>query len=277
MERNQVGRTLWLPPLSLLLLLPGCFAISGPGIVIGTVRGTMTILCHYNSGWESYSKWWCRGSDWSSCNILIKTGGSEQKVKEGRVSIQDNHQWRSLTVTIEDLRKEDEDAYWCGIERSGTDLGHKVILSVHPATPTTFLPKPVTTSYGKAYSSKHRTTATDAPGTTDATEPKTIDTKAWLNSSALITQDTNSSLAVTSPLVRVLVCNMHFLLLTGMKVPLLVLLCSVWCLKRRSRVSREKQSQLEQVHHLCLALDTEWSPMIDEELYSDYYFEKRQR
>ncbi|XP_060058683.1 CMRF35-like molecule 7 isoform X4 [Erinaceus europaeus] len=215
MERNQVGRTLWLPPLSLLLLLPGCFAISGPGIVIGTVRGTMTILCHYNSGWESYSKWWCRGSDWSSCNILIKT-----------------------------------------------------------ATPTTFLPKPVTTSYGKAYSSKHRTTATDAPGTTDATEPKTIDTKAWLNSSALITQDTNSSLAVTSPLVRVLVCNMHFLLLTGMKVPLLVLLCSVWCLKRRSRVSREKQSQLEQVHHLCLALDTEWSPMIDEELYSDYYFEK---
>ncbi|KAM9244331.1 adhesion G protein-coupled receptor E4-like [Dugong dugon] len=80
--------------------------------------------------WETHYKWWCRGAVWSSCKILVKTTGSEQVVKEGRVSIRDNHKQRIFTVTIEKLTEDDADLYWCGIERAGTDLGVQVKVSI---------------------------------------------------------------------------------------------------------------------------------------------------
>lgn len=106
--------------------------MSGPRSVSGPRGGSATIQCHYDPGWESYSKWWCRGEAWGSCNTLIKTTGSEWMVQSGRISIQDHH-WRHLfTVTIEELQASDQDIYWCGIDRSGTDLGHQVRVYVGP-------------------------------------------------------------------------------------------------------------------------------------------------
>uniref|UniRef100_A0A452RB15 Immunoglobulin V-set domain-containing protein n=1 Tax=Ursus americanus TaxID=9643 RepID=A0A452RB15_URSAM len=104
----------------------GCCSadIMGPEAVRGPV------------GWKAYSKWWCRGAQWSSCHILIQTSGSEQEVKSDRMSIKDNQKSFTFTVTMEELRRNDADTYWCGIERSGTDLAGKVKVTIDPGKNT---------------------------------------------------------------------------------------------------------------------------------------------
>ncbi|KAB1266182.1 CMRF35-like molecule 1 [Camelus dromedarius] len=112
----------------------GSAAITGPKAVSGLERDSLTVQCQYGPGWELYVKWWCRGADWDSCKFVVKTTGSEQEVKKDRVSIKDNQKNRSFTVTMEKLRLNDADTYWCGIERAGTDLGVQVEVTVDPVT-----------------------------------------------------------------------------------------------------------------------------------------------
>ncbi|XP_054449067.1 CMRF35-like molecule 7 [Pteronotus mesoamericanus] len=124
---------MWLLLLSLFLLsLPGCFPIQGPQLVRGPEQGSLTVQCRYDPGWEHNGKWWCRGANWRFCQILVETTGSEQEVKKGRVSIRDNQRDRLITVTTQDLRRDDEDAYWCGIKKPGPDLGARVSLIIEP-------------------------------------------------------------------------------------------------------------------------------------------------
>ncbi|XP_037596930.1 CMRF35-like molecule 1 isoform X3 [Cebus imitator] len=111
--------------------------ITGPTTVNGLERGSLTLRCAYGSQWETYLKWWCRGAVWSSCQILVKTTGSEQEVKRGRLSIRDDQKNHTFTVTMKDLRRDDADTYWCGIERTGTDLGVKVQVTIDPASTAT--------------------------------------------------------------------------------------------------------------------------------------------
>ncbi|XP_034881991.1 CMRF35-like molecule 1 isoform X2 [Mirounga leonina] len=105
-------------------------AVSGP------VRGSLTVQCRYEPKWGTYSKWWCRGAEWKDCHILVQTDGSERDKKGDRVSIKDNHKLRTFTVTMKELRWDDTDTYWCGIKRSGPDLGVQVKVTIDPA-PTT--------------------------------------------------------------------------------------------------------------------------------------------
>ncbi|XP_027374659.1 CMRF35-like molecule 1 isoform X1 [Bos indicus x Bos taurus] len=116
----------------LFLRLSGSSAISGPRAVRGVEQGSLTVQCQYDPGYEHYVKWWCRGAAWNNCRFVVKTTGSEKEVKEGRVSIRDNQKDRSFTVTMEELRLDDSDTYWCGIERTGTDLGNKVEVTIDP-------------------------------------------------------------------------------------------------------------------------------------------------
>ncbi|XP_055264636.1 CMRF35-like molecule 1 isoform X4 [Moschus berezovskii] len=117
----------------LFLQLSGSSAVSGPRAVSGVEQGSLTVQCRYDPGWERSVKWWCRGAAWSSCRFVVKTTGSEKEVKKGRVSIKDNWKDRSFTVTMEKLRLDDSDSYWCGIERVGTDLGNQVEVTIFPA------------------------------------------------------------------------------------------------------------------------------------------------
>ncbi|XP_070336115.1 CMRF35-like molecule 5 isoform X4 [Odocoileus virginianus] len=117
----------------LFLQLSGSSAISGPRAVRGVEQASLTVRCRYDPGYESYLKWWCRGADWGSCRIMVKTTESEKEVKKGRVSIKDDWKDRSLTVTMEKLRLDDSDTYWCGIEKFGTDLGNRVEVTIDPA------------------------------------------------------------------------------------------------------------------------------------------------
>ncbi|XP_036853243.2 CMRF35-like molecule 1 isoform X5 [Manis javanica] len=123
--------------------------IRGPGAVRGPVGGSLTVQCHYDPGWEKYVKWWCRGAAWSSCNILVKTTGSEHKVKMNHVSIEDDQMNRMFTVTLEELRWSDADTYWCGIEKIAGDLGVQVKVAVDPVpvTPEETLHSPNMTSH----------------------------------------------------------------------------------------------------------------------------------
>ncbi|XP_011898001.1 PREDICTED: CMRF35-like molecule 1 isoform X5 [Cercocebus atys] len=138
---------MWLPQLHLMRVISAksqgysiATDISGPMTVNGPERGSLMVQCVYNSDWETYLKWWCRGATWYGCKILVKTTGSEQEVKRDRVSIKDNQKNHTFTVTMEDLMQTDADTYWCGIERTGTDLGVIVQVIIDPAStaaPTT--------------------------------------------------------------------------------------------------------------------------------------------
>ncbi|XP_065765424.1 CMRF35-like molecule 1 isoform X2 [Muntiacus reevesi] len=127
------------------LRFSGSSAISGPRAVRGAEQESLTVRCRYDPGWETYVKWWCRGANWGSCRFIIKNTGSEKEVKKGRVSIKDNWKDRSFTVTMEKLRLDDADTYWCGIERVGADLGNRVEVTIDPVPTTTPTTSTVTT------------------------------------------------------------------------------------------------------------------------------------
>ena len=113
-------------------MFPGSSAISGPRAVRGVEQGSLTVRCRYDPGYERHVKWWCRGAAWNNCPFIVKTTGSEKEVKKDRVSIRDNQKDRSFTITMEELRLDDTDTYWCGIERTGTDLGNTVEVTIDP-------------------------------------------------------------------------------------------------------------------------------------------------
>ncbi|XP_055448295.1 CMRF35-like molecule 1 isoform X2 [Psammomys obesus] len=122
-----------------LLWISGCSTaqdeITGPEEVRGQEQGSLMVQCRYSSSWKDYTKYWCRGAAWRSCEILIRTD-SEQLVKKNRLSIRDNQTDLIITVTMEDLRLSDAGVYWCAIEKSGFDHKFKVDVSIDPV-PTT--------------------------------------------------------------------------------------------------------------------------------------------
>ncbi|XP_036268339.1 LOW QUALITY PROTEIN: CMRF35-like molecule 5 [Pipistrellus kuhlii] len=222
---------MWLLPPLLLLIVPGCFSMSGPGSVSGPRGGSATIQCRYDPGYESYSKWWCRGEAWGSCHTLLKTTGSDWMVRSGRMSIQDNHHRHLFTVTMEELRASDQDAYWCGIERPGIDLGHQVRVYVGPALPVITQPAELeTTGMTELTSLYTAESVTETASVSLATSPP-------------IAQSSNSSIALTRSLTRFLLCNLHVVLLTVIKVPLLGgLLCTLMWRSRSQGTPRGNQS-----------------------------------
>lgn len=135
-EDPQAEKMHLLMLLPLLFQLSGSSPVTGPKALRGQERGSLAVQCRYTPGWESHGKWWCRGADWGSCKILVQTTASEPEVKRDRVSIRDDRENRTITVTTEQLRLDDAGIYWCGIERVGTDHGAQVTVTVDPAPVT---------------------------------------------------------------------------------------------------------------------------------------------
>ncbi|XP_035304059.1 CMRF35-like molecule 3 [Cricetulus griseus] len=133
---------MWLFP-ALLLFLPGCStaqdAITGPSMVRGQERGSLTVRCRYDSSWKDYNKYWCQGADWRTCETLVKTDASEKLVKKNRVSIRDDQTDLIFTVTLEDLRISDAGVYWCGIDRIGYDPNFEVNVNIDPEVSTVIM------------------------------------------------------------------------------------------------------------------------------------------
>lgn len=122
---------MWLCPTFLLLSLPGCFPLLAPVAETGRERASLTVECRYKQRWQNYVKYWCRGP-WKTCSTLVSTTASELEVKKDRVSIKDDQKRCVFTVTMEELRRDDADIYWCGIQKSGNDLWAKVTVNVVP-------------------------------------------------------------------------------------------------------------------------------------------------
>ncbi|XP_040605961.1 CMRF35-like molecule 5 isoform X2 [Mesocricetus auratus] len=155
---------MWLLP-ALLLFLPGFSTakdqITGPSMVSGQERGSLTVRCRYDPHWKGHKKYWCRGADWGTCATLVQTDTSEKLVEKNRVSIRDNQTDFIFVVTMEDLRTSDASIYWCGIERIGNDPGFKVNVNIDPVTTTA--PVLTSTPSTRENTGNHGETQTNPP------------------------------------------------------------------------------------------------------------------
>ena len=107
--------------------------VGAPQTITGYRGERVEIRCSYESGYESFSKYFCKGK----CriigyrNIMVKSGSPD---KDERFSLTDDTTARVFTVTITDLRTEDEGQYWCVVERTVTtditDVYSEILLLV---------------------------------------------------------------------------------------------------------------------------------------------------
>ncbi len=81
-----------------------------------TARGTegeqVIIKCPYAKGYENSYKYFYKGW-YKDNNLLLKSYGGES-VSDDRFSLRDDHQTRSFTLTIRNLRMADAGLYSCG-------------------------------------------------------------------------------------------------------------------------------------------------------------------
>ncbi|XP_042624001.1 CMRF35-like molecule 5 [Cyprinus carpio] len=99
-----------------LLLLVSFVACETKEILTFTAHegGTVEINCPYESRYEAHEKYLCRGE----CPRMIKDKVVESgsAARGERFSLTDNKTAHIFTVTISDLRTEDQGQYWCGVK-----------------------------------------------------------------------------------------------------------------------------------------------------------------
>uniref|UniRef100_A0A3B3Q8P8 Ig-like domain-containing protein n=1 Tax=Paramormyrops kingsleyae TaxID=1676925 RepID=A0A3B3Q8P8_9TELE len=110
-----------------LVVFPtGADSVSSVGEV--SRGGSVTIPCSYDNIYQQHEKYWCRGSDWSSCTTIVRTDSPQKK---DEVSIRDDPDQRVFIVTMNNLKTGNSGYYWCGVEISrGSAVGTRVSLSV---------------------------------------------------------------------------------------------------------------------------------------------------
>ncbi|XP_048866329.1 polymeric immunoglobulin receptor-like [Brienomyrus brachyistius] len=124
-------------PLMLLFLLiaglTGAESVSSVGSVSVQRGGSVTIPCFYEDRYKTHVKYWCNGSDWSSCTPKVR---SDSLQKSNEVSIRDDPEQRVFTVTMNNLTAVDSGYYCCGVEISrGPAVRTWVYLSVTEGSP----------------------------------------------------------------------------------------------------------------------------------------------
>nr|XP_023663135.1 polymeric immunoglobulin receptor-like isoform X1 [Paramormyrops kingsleyae] len=103
-------------------------AVSTMSTVFVQSGGSVTIPCFYSNMYQHQEKYWCNGSDWSSCTPIVRTNSPK---KSAEVSIRDDPGQRLFTVIMNNLKIVDSGYYWCGVEIiGGSAVGTRVSLSV---------------------------------------------------------------------------------------------------------------------------------------------------
>ncbi|XP_016304289.1 CMRF35-like molecule 2 [Sinocyclocheilus anshuiensis] len=125
-----------------LLLLWSCMHIvvdGAPETVIGHRGERVDIRCSYEAGYESNSKYFCKGKCiFGNKNIMVKSGSPAE---DERFSLTDDTTARVFTVSITDLRTEDTGQYWCAVKRVlTTDVYSDLLLLVKQDERTTEFP-----------------------------------------------------------------------------------------------------------------------------------------
>ncbi|XP_051560671.1 CMRF35-like molecule 9 isoform X5 [Myxocyprinus asiaticus] len=113
----------------------GSDVVDLPSKISGYRGKRVDINCTYEAGYETHLKFFCKGTCiFGIKNIIIE---SESPAKDERFSLIDDRRARVFTVTITDLRTEDEGIYWCAVSRIGLlpDVYSQILLFVkHGAT-----------------------------------------------------------------------------------------------------------------------------------------------
>ncbi|XP_040845531.1 CMRF35-like molecule 6 isoform X1 [Ochotona curzoniae] len=140
------SRSVWLLSALFLLHVQGCFSLSCPRVVAGTVGGSLSVQCHYEEKYKNNRKFLCHQSCGPNQEIVM-TEVSEREVRNGRVSIRDDPASLSFTVTLEELRLQDAGTYQCGIDITlSWDATFLVEVRVSPAAAPTQSSNPLKTT-----------------------------------------------------------------------------------------------------------------------------------
>ncbi|XP_066516668.1 CMRF35-like molecule 7 [Hoplias malabaricus] len=117
---------------TLILLLSGFFTagVNAVRTVTGLRGHSVQIQCPYESGYESSTKYLCRGecSRWKIKDIPVDSKSS----KDQRFSLKDDTVNRVFNITITDLRTEDAGKYWCAVKGTLSDSYSEIQLQVRP-------------------------------------------------------------------------------------------------------------------------------------------------
>ncbi|XP_037023163.2 CMRF35-like molecule 8 [Artibeus jamaicensis] len=173
---------LWLQASLLLLWVPGCWSLSGPRTVRGTVGGSLSVQCRYEEEFRENNKYWCESPRLRLLKKkIVETTRSEREVRNGHVSIRDHPANLTFTVTLEGLTKRDEGKYWCGIDAS---LSQRILdpnfeVEVIVSAASTPAPQPPTAA--RTWTTPTTTTTTTAQITTVSTAPTTVKVTHRLN------------------------------------------------------------------------------------------------
>uniref|UniRef100_A0A668SZD5 Immunoglobulin V-set domain-containing protein n=1 Tax=Oreochromis aureus TaxID=47969 RepID=A0A668SZD5_OREAU len=77
---------------------------------------SISIPCLYDSQYENYLKYLCKGYYYRECKYAVKTNQPDQS---GKYSISDDKKQRIFTVTIKNLNAAQDSHYWCAVEIPG--------------------------------------------------------------------------------------------------------------------------------------------------------------
>ncbi|XP_063066320.1 CMRF35-like molecule 1 [Engraulis encrasicolus] len=109
--------------------------------------GSADIRCPYDAGYETYSKYLCRGAcSYGYKDKPVETEEGKSGAVRGRFSLHDNTASRIFTVSITGLTAKDAGKYWCGIKTGFwvKDIYIEVNLGITPPVITTPLTSGIT-------------------------------------------------------------------------------------------------------------------------------------
>ncbi|KAI5089696.1 CMRF35-like molecule 8, partial [Silurus meridionalis] len=127
-----------------LVIMAGSDAVT---TVTGYRGRSVQIKCPYESGYEENNKYLCRGEcpPWPAIKDIPVQSGSP--AEDTRFSLYDNTRAKIFTVTITDLRAEDANTYWCGIEQPGIDKYTDIQLVIMDVPPSSTVSQSTRTTY----------------------------------------------------------------------------------------------------------------------------------
>ncbi|MGH0132090.1 UNVERIFIED_CONTAM: hypothetical protein FKN15_027711 [Acipenser sinensis] len=102
----------------------------------GLVGGSVSVPCHYDVKYRDHVKYWCKGYQWTYCDILKQT--DSPPCHSDKISISDDRTGGVFIVTMRRLEKNDTAWYWCAIKLGGkkeADQQFYLYLTVTEGTP----------------------------------------------------------------------------------------------------------------------------------------------